>query len=153
VTRTLLRHRLVPHQLVLEFTESVFIQHDQARVRETLTTLAELGVGLAIDDFGAGFSGLSYLNDLPFGRLKIDRSYVTGAGTEEKRAALLHGIISLARAVGLLIIAEGVESAEDADLARVLGCHVLQGFYFGGPQPAESFPPRAMKLAAGHAQA
>lgn len=153
VTRTLLRHRLVPQQLVLEFTESVFIQHDQARVRETLTTLAELGVGLAIDDFGAGFSGLSYLNDLPFGRLKIDRSYVTGAGTEEKRAALLHGIISLARAVGLLIIAEGVESAEDADLARVLGCHVLQGFYFGGPQPAESFPPRAMKLAAGHAQA
>lgn len=140
ITMTLLRHKLVPNQLVLEFTESVFIQEDHVRVRNTLDALDGLGVGLAIDDFGAGFSGLGYLNLLPFSRLKIDKSYVTGAHADHKRTALLRGIVSMGSAVGMTVTAEGVETAEDAALIQELGCEFVQGYYYGLPRPAEEFP-------------
>lgn len=140
ITMTLLRHKLVPNQLVLEFTESVFIQEDHQRVRDTLDALDGLGVGLAIDDFGAGFSGLGYLNSLPFHHLKIDKSYVTGAHADEKRTALLRGIVSMGAAVGMTTTAEGVETSEDAALVRELGCEFSQGYYYGIPRPAEDFP-------------
>ena len=149
VTRVLVRHRLAPQHLILEFTESVFIEQDQARVSDALTTLAAMGVGLAIDDFGSGSSGLSYLTHLPFGRLKIDRSYVTGASGDDKRAALLNGIVSMSRAVGMLTTAEGVETAADAELVRGLGCEFVQGYYFGKPMPASVFPPKAAGRARG----
>jgi len=118
----------------------VFIQEDHVRVRNTLDALDGLGVGLAIDDFGAGFSGLGYLNLLPFSRMKIDKSYVTGAHADDKRTALLRGIVSMGSAVGMSVTAEGVETAEDAALIRELGCEYVQGYYYGLPRPAEEFP-------------
>lgn len=139
VTAALVRHRLAPPQLVLEFTESVFIQHDKNLVRNVLGTLADMGVVLAIDDFGAGSSGLGYITELPFARVKIDRSYVTGASSDDKRAALLRGIVQMVRAVGMEATAEGVETAADAELTRAIGCQAVQGYFFGKPQPPEAF--------------
>ena len=102
-----------------------------------LKKLAELGVSISIDDFGTGYSSLLYLKRLPANELKIDRGFVTELAQGNDDAAIVSAIIALGQTLGLKIVAEGVETAEQQELLTRLGCHTLQGYLLGRPLPAE----------------
>ncbi len=131
-------HSIPAHQLELELTESVLVDASDITQR-AIARLAELGVYLALDDFGTGYSALSYLNRFPFHALKIDRSFVIAAPKGGQDAKLVGAIASLGRRLALRVVAEGVETAEHADLLRSLGCDELQGYHFGRPMDAAAF--------------
>jgi diguanylate cyclase (GGDEF)-like protein len=117
-------------RLHLEMTESVMIDDDTVdRLRE----LAETGAQLTIDDFGTGFSSLGYLRHRPFSSFKIDRSFVRDIATEPTARALVEGMVKMGQALGLTIVAEGVEHAEQADILREMGCQLAQGHYYCRP--------------------
>ncbi len=122
---------LVPERLVLEVTESSLVGDAEA---ERLQALRRLGVRLAIDDFGTGYSSLSYLRRFPMDVLKIDRSFTKDVCED---SALVRAIVAMGESLGLVLIPEGIESLEQADCLRALGCRLGQGFYFGRPVPAE----------------
>lgn len=124
--------------LDLELTESV-IMRDAVQTIETLRQLKSLGVSLTIDDFGTGYSSLRYLNDLPLNALKLDQSFVAGLSENGGNEAISKTIIALARNMKLRVIAEGVETAEQMERLRGLGCDEVQGYLFGTPLPAEDF--------------
>jgi diguanylate cyclase (GGDEF)-like protein/PAS domain S-box-containing protein len=127
---------LDPVHLRLEITESALVE-ESALVGGSLETLSEMGVGLVLDDFGTGYSSLAYLNRFPFDGLKIDRSFVDALGVEQERTAIVEAIISMARALSLDVIAEGVENeAQLSELSR-LGCDFAQGHLFARAMPAE----------------
>jgi diguanylate cyclase (GGDEF)-like protein/PAS domain S-box-containing protein len=132
VARTLAAHGLEPWQLQLEITEGAYISADEGErhVRE----LADLGVQLSIDDFGTGYSSLGYLKRLPVDTLKLDRSFITGIVTDEADQAIVRAIIAVAEILKLRVVAEGVETADQAALLLKLGCSYLQGFYFSKPE-------------------
>lgn len=140
VSKMLVKHGLPPHCLCLEVTESVFVNREVGRVMDVLTRLSQLGVTLSLDDFGTGYSSLGYLQEMPFRQLKIDRSFIRGAQDDPNRAKLLAGMVALARGLDLQVIAEGVETEEELDLVRALGCDAVQGFYFAKPVPALMIP-------------
>ncbi len=121
--------------LCLEVTESALMR-DQAAAAEVLASLRSLGVLLAIDDFGTGYSSLAQLRRLTLDTLKIDRSFITGIAESRDAEAIVTSIIAMAHAVDLTVIAEGVESAEQLELLRALGCDQAQGYYLGRPVPA-----------------
>jgi diguanylate cyclase (GGDEF)-like protein len=122
--------------LVVEITERV-VMADCVRARQRLKELRKLGVRIAIDDFGTGYSSLAYLRELPIDILKIDRSFVTPLGSDHQALALLRSIIGIANALVLDVIVEGVETAAQVEFLDELGCHIVQGFYFGRPSTAE----------------
>jgi len=127
-----------PHRLTLELTESLLLDD----VEETIAKMEELkllGVRFSLDDFGTGYSSLSYLKRLPLDQLKIDRSFVRDLLGDISNNAIAQAVISLGRARGLSIIAEGVETEEQRDCLAKLGCHAYQGFLFGRPLPVEEF--------------
>jgi EAL domain-containing protein (putative c-di-GMP-specific phosphodiesterase class I) len=127
---------LPPDLLCLEITESA-ITEDPTRARVTLRALKRLGVRLAIDDFGVGFSSLSQIRQLPpVDVIKIDRSFISGLGRNREDAAIVASVISLARALEVETIGEGVETAEQARELHDLGCDQAQGFHFARPAPA-----------------
>jgi diguanylate cyclase (GGDEF)-like protein/PAS domain S-box-containing protein len=127
-----------PEQLCLELTESLFME-DVDYFAKTMASLKALGVRLSIDDFGTGYSSLSYLKRFPVDAVKVDRSFVDGLGTDPNDSALVAGIIAMAAALGLDVIAEGVETqGQLADLKR-LHCRSAQGFYLARPMPADAF--------------
>jgi EAL domain-containing protein (putative c-di-GMP-specific phosphodiesterase class I) len=101
-----------------------------------LESLQRLGVQLAVDDFGTGYSSLSYLADLPVNYLKIDRSFVEGAGRRPKSESILGAVIQMAHGLGLRVVAEGVESAEQLTWLAARGCDMVQGFMLGRPREA-----------------
>ncbi|MDX3187637.1 EAL domain-containing protein [Streptomyces sp. MN03-5084-2B] len=121
--------------LCLEVTESALMR-DQEAAAEVLASLRSLGVLLAIDDFGTGYSSLAQLRRLTLDTLKIDRSFITGIAESRDAEAIVTSIIAMAHAVDLTVIAEGVESAEQLDLLRALGCDQAQGYHLGHPVPA-----------------
>ncbi|UOX86852.1 EAL domain-containing protein [Amycolatopsis sp. FBCC-B4732] len=121
--------------LCLEVTESALMR-DQQAAAEVLASLRSLGVLLAIDDFGTGYSSLAQLRRLTLDTLKIDRSFITGIAESRDAAAIVTSIIAMAHAVDLTVIAEGVESAEQVDLLRSLGCDQAQGYHLGRPVAA-----------------
>ena len=128
--------RLDAGRLVLEITESALIE-DRAALVEMLAALRALGVRIALDDFGTGYSSLSYVQDLPVDILKIDKSFIdpiTGPGVG---TALAEVVLKLAEAVGLRTVAEGIESAEQAEALRLLGCHTGQGYTWSRPLPLD----------------
>jgi diguanylate cyclase (GGDEF)-like protein/PAS domain S-box-containing protein len=127
--------KLDPRRLELELTESVLL-HDQEEAIAILSRLYELGVQIALDDFGTGYSNLSYLARLPIHRLKIDKSFVQRAPLDNNHAEIVRAIISLSEALGLRVIAEGIETHEQLDLLREYGCMEGQGYLFARPQPA-----------------
>lgn len=136
------RHDVAPGGLCLEITESVVMQRGDVRARDLLAEIGALGVGLSIDDFGTGYSSLSYLHDLPFQQVKIDRMFLADAANDPKNARLFAGIVSLALNLGLEIVAEGVETRADFELARAHGCHLIQGWLLDAAMPADEVSAR-----------
>ena len=130
--RTILqRSGLPPTDLIIELTEGVFVQ-DPETVGATLEAVRQLGVRVALDDFGTGYASLSYLRSLPFDLLKIDRSFVQRM-TPNTVPKVVESIIALGRSLGHKVTAEGIETVEQADQLRALGCDHAQGFFFARP--------------------
>jgi diguanylate cyclase (GGDEF)-like protein len=129
-----------PRHLCVEITEHALIEAHDA-TRQVLQALRDRGVRLSIDDFGTGYSSLSYLKRFPFDILKIDRSFVDGLGADAHDAAIVQAIVVLAHALELIVVAEGVETAPQAEYLREVGCDLCQGFYFARPGPADALPP------------
>jgi diguanylate cyclase (GGDEF)-like protein len=137
VARALEQSGLSPSSLVLEITESVLL-YDREAALETLTELRSLGVQLALDDFGTGYSSLIYLRHFPIDILKIARSFVEGVAAGPKELALARAIVQLGRPLGLRVIAEGIETAEQLAVLRSLGVELGQGYHFAMPLPADA---------------
>ncbi|QIK77956.1 EAL domain-containing protein [Sphingomonas piscis] len=135
---TLLKESGVRSQrLELELTEGVFLS-EGALTDETFAKLKEVGVRLALDDFGTGYSSLGYLKKAPFDKIKIDQSFVRGAASKTNRnSAIIRAIVTLAETLGMDTTAEGVETHDDLNLIRELGCSQIQGYIFGKPMPGE----------------
>jgi len=129
---------LDPARLELEVTESMAMA-DPAAIIEALTALRGLGVRLALDDFGTGYSSLAHLQRLPLDRLKIDRSFIQQLESKHDDVVLTSTIVSMAHALGLAVIAEGVETAGQQALLTELGCDEIQGYYLGRPMPPAQF--------------
>jgi diguanylate cyclase (GGDEF)-like protein/PAS domain S-box-containing protein len=136
VNRALLDSGLDAACLRLEVTEAT-IMHDADQAVRTLWNLKELGVDLAIDDFGAGYSALPYLKQLPIGLLKIDGGFVAGIGLDQEATSTVRAVVSLAKSLGWGVTAEGIETAAQAQLLGNWGCDFGQGYYFGRPLDAE----------------
>ncbi len=128
------RHDVNLERLEIEITENLFIR-DPLLIVEKLKQLSEAGIRVAIDDFGTQYSSLSYLQTLPVHTLKIDKSFVSTIGREHKQNAIVQAIISIAHSLGLDLIAEGVETEDQAGFLAQQGCGVIQGFLVGRPIP------------------
>ncbi len=105
---------------------------------DTLGKLKGLGVSMAIDDFGTGYSSLSYLKRFPVSTVKIDRSFVDGLARDPEDTVIVEAVVALGHALGLKVVAEGVERAEQLAHLRVLHCELAQGYHFAKPQPPEA---------------
>jgi diguanylate cyclase (GGDEF)-like protein/PAS domain S-box-containing protein len=136
VAGALRAHAIAPQFLELELTESALIE-DRDRAAAILNGLKRLGVHIAVDDFGTGYSSLSYLSGLPVDCLKIDRTFVMNAGKGGRDAAIAQAIVSLGHTLGLSVVAEGVETAEQLSFLRAHRCDIGQGYLFAKPMPAE----------------
>jgi diguanylate cyclase (GGDEF)-like protein len=128
---------LAPDSIWLEITESGLME-DVSTALETLHELRALGVVLSIDDFGTGYSSLSYLSRLPVGILKIDRSFVAGVGTEGATEPIVRAVLAMTRAMGLRVVAEGVETPVQRDWLRARGCELAQGWLYGPARPPDA---------------
>ncbi|HET6655258.1 MAG TPA: EAL domain-containing protein [Gammaproteobacteria bacterium] len=129
---------LPPERLEIEITETRAVTSD-ARVLDNLHRIRDLGVRIAVDDFGTGYASLNYLQQFPLDSLKIDRSYVMAIGHDPRRTALLKSILHLASQLGLEVVAEGVEAPHQAAFLRRHGCDLVQGYLFCRPIPADDF--------------
>jgi EAL domain-containing protein (putative c-di-GMP-specific phosphodiesterase class I) len=134
---TIAAHDLHPSELCLEVAERVLLD-DHEPIRETLHALKDIGVQLAIDDFGTGGSSLTYLRRYPFDELKIDGTFVAGLGRSAADDAIVAATIDMAHALGMAVVAEGIET--EAQRARLveLGCRRGQGFHLGGPEVGDA---------------
>jgi len=140
INDALARSNLTPSSLHVEVTESAIIQQPQMAL-ELIDEIRGLGCGIALDDFGTGFSSLSYLHQFPIDRLKIDASFVRGAPHKPKNVEIIRSILSLARGLGIEVIAEGIETEEERDLLDSLGCEYGQGYLFARPMEAAAITP------------
>jgi diguanylate cyclase (GGDEF)-like protein len=136
VQRALVSSGLAPHRLELEITESLILE-DNDQILTMLRRLRQLGVCIALDDFGTGYSALSYLRKFPLDKIKIDRSFVTDIAARGDQVAIIQAVLSIARALGMTVTAEGVETVIQKDLLKALGCDSAQGYLFGKPVPFE----------------
>lgn len=127
-----------PSALKLEITESAMMR-DPALAQEQVQRLATLGVRFAVDDFGTGYSSLAYLHTFPLSELKIDRSFVTPLASDERDDAIVDATIQMAHRLGLQVVAEGVECAQQWDHLLRLGCDFFQGYWFARPLSAAQF--------------
>jgi EAL domain-containing protein (putative c-di-GMP-specific phosphodiesterase class I) len=147
--QTLHASGLTPSDIEIELTESVLMDRLD-EYRQIMADLSASGVKIAIDDFGTGYSSLSYLSKLPVSKLKIDQSFVQELPYKASSLAIVTGIVSMAHALGLRVVAEGVETEAQAACLRENGCDLLQGFCIGHPMPLERLAellPRAEKRA------
>ena len=135
VEEILRRTGITPERVVFEITESTVMTNPQA-IRETLVEVKKLGVRLAIDDFGTGHSSLSCLHEFPLDILKIDRSFVMSFNKSYQIVALTQAIVSLAKHLGMVCIAEGAEEASEVETLKTIECSLIQGYYFGKPMTA-----------------
>ena len=136
VARALRESGVDPCCIELEMTESVAMEDAETTIT-MLQQLKALGVHLAIDDFGTGYSSLGYLQRFPVDVLKIDRAFVAGLQQDNADASIVHAVVSLGHALGLTVVAEGMETAEESDQVHALGCDLAQGYYFARPLPRE----------------
>jgi EAL domain-containing protein (putative c-di-GMP-specific phosphodiesterase class I) len=127
-----------PHLLKLELTESMLVSNIEIVIEKMLMLKAK-GVGFSLDDFGTGFSSLSYLKRMPLNQLKIDQSFVRDVLTDSNDASIVKTIITLAESLNLNVIAEGVETAAQREFLANAGCHAYQGYLYSRPLPIEKF--------------
>jgi diguanylate cyclase (GGDEF)-like protein len=127
---------LPAHRLEVEITESVLMQNSEATLA-TLHRLRELGVKISMDDFGTGYSSLSYLRSFPFDKIKIDRCFISGLATGDDSVAIVLAIAGLAKHLGIATTAEGVETRQQLQQVKALGCSEMQGFLFSAPRPID----------------
>ena len=137
IEELLVKYDMPAKCLKLELTESVLL-HDLQEITEKMYLLKQLGVSFSMDDFGTGFSSLSYLKRLPFDQIKIDKTFVRDVFQSMNDAAIVETIIAMAEHLNLDVIAEGVETKEEMDFLNEKGCSNYQGFYFSTPLPASS---------------
>jgi EAL domain-containing protein (putative c-di-GMP-specific phosphodiesterase class I) len=138
IANALNRYRLPPSQLVVEVTETVFVDNSSALF--TLQEIADLGVRIALDDFGTGFSSLNHLRQMPAPIVKLDRSYTSCLGVGTRTTAILEALVSLTAALGQVLVAEGIDEQHQLDEVRAAGVTQGQGFFLGRPVPeAECF--------------
>jgi diguanylate cyclase (GGDEF)-like protein/PAS domain S-box-containing protein len=138
ILATLARHGLEPRQIVLEITEGVLLA-DSPAVQEWFVAAGAAGLQLAIDDFGTGYSSLAYLKRFPVHHVKIDKAFVRDMATDPADRALVEAILAMAHSLGLSVVAEGVETAEQAGLLQTRACRFAQGYLYGRPVGAEEF--------------
>ncbi|MCU1372199.1 MAG: hypothetical protein JWO77_3393 [Ilumatobacteraceae bacterium] len=131
---------LAPDRLFLELTETLLMS-DSFRTQRTLETLHGMGIGISVDDFGTGYSSLAYLHRFPVDELKIDRAFVSDLGGPDQPAPLVAAMVAMGSALGLSTVAEGVETTEQAEQLRLLGCNLAQGYLFARPCRAEDLTP------------
>jgi diguanylate cyclase (GGDEF)-like protein/PAS domain S-box-containing protein len=135
VSDALKKYGLAAHRLELEITESLLLEKSSETL-DVLKSLKELGVVIALDDFGTGYSGLGYLNSFPIDKIKIDRSFIKNLGIEPRSKELVRAAINMGHSLGLMTLAEGIETPEQLDILRSLGCQQGQGFLFSPGIPA-----------------
>jgi EAL domain-containing protein (putative c-di-GMP-specific phosphodiesterase class I) len=140
VRAALRRHRVPAAALILEITETTIIR-DFAACQSVIEELRGLGLGVSIDDFGSGFTSLAYLGSLPITELKLDRTFIGGLSTHgrEQDVKLVRATIELGHALGLLVVAEGIETLATLELLALLGCDRAQGYFTGRPVAAQEF--------------
>jgi EAL domain-containing protein (putative c-di-GMP-specific phosphodiesterase class I) len=143
---------VAPSRIIFEITEGVLIDDPQETLAR-LEALRRLGVRLALDDFGTGYSSLSYLQKFPFSLIKIDRAFVASLGSTGHAGAIIQSIVALGHALGMKVLAEGVETDEQRVLLRLAGCDEMQGFLFAKPRPAEAIDKVAVRTGNGRAAA
>jgi EAL domain-containing protein (putative c-di-GMP-specific phosphodiesterase class I) len=136
VAQTLAHAQFPADQLTLEITETALVRADSAAAR-TLCELEAKGIRIVLDDFGTGFSSLAWLKEHPLDAIKIDRSFVAGLANDPRDQAIVSSLISLSRALGCTVTAEGVETEEQLAALRQLECERLQGFLLARPMPAD----------------
>jgi EAL domain-containing protein (putative c-di-GMP-specific phosphodiesterase class I) len=128
---------LRPERLEVEVTESIFLR-DASVARNALEQVMALGCSVALDDFGTGYSSLGYLRKLRFSTIKVDRTFVQGAAQGSAESlAIINAVVAMAKSLDMSTTAEGVETSEEAELIRNLGCDKIQGYYFGRPMTAD----------------
>ena len=132
--------------LCLELTESLFVDHTEQRISRTLKALSGLGLRLALDDFGSGYSSLGYLTRLPFDWLKVDRAFVDGISTAPEKRKLLAGIIALSHGLGMTVVAEGAELPAELDVLVALDCDLVQGYVMSPPIAPDQAPLVASRI-------
>ena len=152
VKRALVTSGLAPHRLELEITERLLLENNEHTL-SMLRRLRQLGVRIALDDFGTGYSALSYLRKFPLDKLKIDRSFVTDIATRSDQVAIIQAVLSIARALGISVTAEGVETVIQKDFLQALGCDNAQGYLFGKPVPFQEVAKIVAERAAGKVMA
>ena len=130
---------LEPKCLILEVTEAGMVRDTEAALK-CLTSIRALGVRIAVDDFGTGYSSLSYLKKFPVDVVKIDRTFVLGLGRDPDATALVRGILSLTRTLGLSVVAEGIENDVQLEALRQLGCRLGQGYHWSPPVHPQQLP-------------
>jgi EAL domain-containing protein (putative c-di-GMP-specific phosphodiesterase class I) len=128
---------IAPSRLVLEITEGVLIDNPEEMLKR-IEELRAMGVRIALDDFGSGYSSLGYLQRFAFDKLKIDRSFVAALGRAPNAAVIVQAIVALGRALGVAVVVEGVETEEQRVLLRLAGCDEMQGFLFARPASADA---------------
>ncbi|RFU13866.1 EAL domain-containing protein [Rhodobacteraceae bacterium W635] len=129
---------LSPDRLILELTESTLMTR-ASEIRDNMSAIAALGVRFAIDDFGTGYANFNYLRDLPIHSLKVDKTFVDNIAEHENHARICHAMVTLGRTLGLDVVAEGVETSEQAIFLKAYGCDQLQGFHFSKPLSSDDF--------------
>jgi EAL domain-containing protein (putative c-di-GMP-specific phosphodiesterase class I) len=137
-------------RLEIEITESV-LMHNTAKTLATLHQLRALGARISMDDFGTGYSSLSYLRKFPFDKIKIDHSFISGLPDDNEALAIVRAVAGLAASLNIMATAEGVETTQQLELIRRLGCVEMQGYLFSAPRPQAQlmhlFEPHLQKLA------
>ena len=138
IYKLLEKYKVAPSNIVFEITESAaMIDPDYSL--STLNRITELGIGISLDDYGTGYSSLSYIKKLPIEELKIDQSFIFNLDSDEDNAIIVYSTIQMAHNLGLTVIAEGVETFEILEILKIIGCDLIQGFYFSRPLPNLEF--------------
>jgi EAL domain-containing protein (putative c-di-GMP-specific phosphodiesterase class I) len=145
-----LRRRACQHAGWNWITETAII-HDEEATLGKIAQLREIGVHISLDDFGTGYSSLSYLQRIPFDKIKIDQSFIENVADNEVSLAIVQAVITVAKARNVITVAEGVETEQQRELLRMLGCSEMQGYLFSRPVPVQDlfqfFPTRAQRAA------
>ncbi|MEE8059070.1 MAG: EAL domain-containing protein [Pseudomonadales bacterium] len=138
ICKQISRYRIEPHWLEIEVTESILL-NDMASSIDILSYLRDIGIRIALDDFGTGYSSLSYLQQLPIDTLKIDQSFIRELPNDKKSTIIIKALLSMAKGLGLTVVAEGVETAEQYEFLRNEGCDLIQGYFVSRPISSEEF--------------